>query len=259
MIPKKIHYCWFGGNEKPELVIKCINSWKEKCPDYQIIEWNESSFDVECNDFVKEAYKSKKWAFVSDVARLYALVQDGGIYMDTDVEVLQSLDPFLKYRSVIGFESTDYLSTAFLATENNNVLFKEMLEQYNNLNFYNNDGSISYVTNVQRMTELCVKCGLKLDGTFQELDNITIFPPDYFSPKNYKTGELNMSKNTVCIHHFDGSWIPADLQYEQMIKMKLKKLISEKPAGYIAKYISVLKYYGFKKSMNETISWLKRK
>ena len=220
MIPKKIHYCWFGGNEKPDLVKKCIDSWKEKCPGYEIIEWNESTFDIEINKYVKDAYNSKKWAFVSDVARLKALVQEGGIYMDTDVEVIKSLDSFLQYRSVMGFESDEYLSTAFIASEKNNSLFREMLEKYNNLKFYNDDGSIDFVTNVQRLTELCVQYGLKLDGSFQRLENITIFPSDYFSPKNYKTGELNLSERTVCIHHFDGSWIPEDLQYEQMIKLK---------------------------------------
>ena len=108
MIPKVIHYCWFGGNPLPELAQKCIASWKKYCPDYEIKEWNESNFDLNCCDYVREAYEAKKWAFVSDVARLYAMVHEGGIYMDTDVEVIAPLDSLLQYHAVSGFETEHY-------------------------------------------------------------------------------------------------------------------------------------------------------
>ena len=106
MIPKKIHYCWFGGNPLPPLAVKCIESWKKYLPDYEIKEWNESNFDLNYNDYVREAYEAKKWAFITDVVRLYAMVTEGGIYMDTDVEVLKPLDELLQYDAVSGFESS---------------------------------------------------------------------------------------------------------------------------------------------------------
>ena len=113
MIPKKIHYCWFGGNPLPPLAVKCIESWKKYLPDYEIKEWNESNFDLNYNDYVREAYEAKKWAFITDVVRLYAMVTEGGIYMDTDVEVLKPLDELLQYDAVSGFESSSRIPTGF--------------------------------------------------------------------------------------------------------------------------------------------------
>lgn len=115
MIPKKIHYCWFGGNPLPPLAVKCIESWKKYCPDYEIKEWNESNFDLNCNEYVREAYEAKKWAFITDVVRLYAMVTEGGIYMDTDVEVLRPLDDLLVYEAVSGFETKTRIPTGLMA------------------------------------------------------------------------------------------------------------------------------------------------
>ena len=114
-IPKIIHYCWFGNKQLSEMAKKCIASWKKQCPDYKIIEWNEENFDINCNTYVKEAYREKKWAFVSDVARLHALVNYGGIYMDTDVEVLKSLNVILNNEAIIGFECDSRIQTGFMA------------------------------------------------------------------------------------------------------------------------------------------------
>ena len=140
MIPKVIHYCWFGGNPLPELAKKCIESWKKFCPDYQIIEWNESNFDLNINTYVKEAYTAEKWAFVSDVARLYALVNYGGIYMDTDVEVLKPLDDILNFKAVSGFETKERIPTGMMACEKGHPLFEEFLREYNEAHFIKNDG-----------------------------------------------------------------------------------------------------------------------
>ena len=137
MIPKIIHYCWFGGNPLPELAKKCIASWKLYCPDYEIKEWNESNFDLNYCDYVREAYDSKNWAFVSDVARLYALVTEGGIYMDTDVEVIKPLDNLLKYHAVSGFETETTIPTGLIAGEKENPMLKELLYEYKNIHFTN--------------------------------------------------------------------------------------------------------------------------
>lgn len=206
MIPKKIHYCWFGGNPLPPLAEKCIASWKKYCPDYEIIEWNESNFDVNCCSYVKEAYEAKKWAFVSDVARLYALVNYGGIYMDTDVEVLRPLDDLLEYEAVSGFEAKDRIQTGLMACREGQTLFVELLRDYDDAHFIKEDGSFDTTTNVTRITDACLKYGLKLDNTLQTINGFTLFPQDFFCPIDLDTGKLNITANTYSIHHFAGSW-----------------------------------------------------
>lgn len=148
MIPKIIHYCWFGGNPLPELAKKCIASWKLYCPDYEIKEWNESNFDLDCCDYVREAYQSKKWAFVSDVARLHALVTEGGIYMDTDVEVIKPLDNLLKYNAVSGFETEKTIQTGLIASEKENSMLQEMLASYEDDHFILSDGTMDKTPNI---------------------------------------------------------------------------------------------------------------
>ena len=207
MIPKKIHYCWFGGNPLPEFAKKCIESWKKYCPDYEIIEWNENNFDINCCNYVKEAYNAKKWAFVSDVVRLYALVNYGGIYMDTDVEVLKPLDDILSYEAVSGFESETSISTGLMACEKNQPLFFELLHEYDDIHFLKKDGSLDLTTNVTRITNTCLKYGLKLNNSFQIINGFAIFPNDYFCPKDYASKKINLTHNTYTIHHFNGSWV----------------------------------------------------
>ena len=130
MIPKVIHYCWFGRNPLPILAQKCIESWKKYCPDYEIKEWNEDNFPMDYNDYVKEAYEAKKWAFITDVVRLFALVTEGGIYMDTDVEVIKPLDGLLQYEAVSGFEPCSQIPTGLMASEAHQPLFEELLRDY---------------------------------------------------------------------------------------------------------------------------------
>ena len=174
MIPKIIHYCWFGGNPLPELAKKCITSWKIYCPDYEIKEWNESNFDLNCCDYVREAYKSKKWAFVSDVARLHALVTEGGIYIDTDVEVIKSLDTLLQYSAVSGFESITSISTGLMACEKDDPMFKEFLDGYKTAHFILPDGTLDKTTNVVRITNTCLKYGFVPNNKKQTINTFTI-------------------------------------------------------------------------------------
>ena len=157
MIPKKIHYCWFGRGEKNKLYLSCIESWKKHFPDFEIIEWNEDNFDVNCNDYVREAYESKKYAFVTDYVRLYVLYNYGGIYMDTDVEVLKPLDPFLEHPAFSGFENNDSVPTGIMAARKKNKWIKDLLNEYNDLKFIKEDGSLDLTTNVVRITELSMK------------------------------------------------------------------------------------------------------
>lgn len=206
-IPKIIHYCWFGGNPLPEDAKKYIESWKKYCPDYEIIEWNEENFDVNCNDYVKEAYNAKKWAFVSDYARLYALVNYGGIYMDTDVEVIKSLDSFLKHDAFSGFETDTSIPTGIMGCKKNFELFKEFLDYYNDKHFLLENGEYNLVTNVATMTKICEKYNLNKNNEYQEIKGFVLYPKDYFCPKDHETGVINLTENTFTIHHFAGSWL----------------------------------------------------
>lgn len=207
MIPKKIHYCWFGRNPLPELAKKCIKSWKKYLIDYEIKEWNEDNFDINALPYTREAYEAKKYAFVSDVARLYALTKEGGIYIDTDVEVLKSLDCFLNEKAFSGFETEKYIPTAIMGCEVGFYLFEEFLHEYDCLNFKLSDGKLNIMTNVQRITNACLQKGLRLNNTIQTIDGFKLYPKDYFCPKNNNDGEIYLTENSYAIHHFNGSWL----------------------------------------------------
>lgn len=216
-IPKIIHYCWFGGKDKSKLVKKCIESWKKILPDYQIIEWNESNFNFDENIYCNEAYKAKKWAFVSDYVRLKVLYEYGGIYLDTDVEVLKSLDVFLTNNSFGGFEASDRVATSLIASTKGNEFINDLIKIYNQGSFIKSNGSYDLTTNVTRITNYLLENGLKSDNTKQEIAGFTIYPIEYFCPKDYETRKLNLTKNSHAIHHFDGSWIDRKIKIKQFI------------------------------------------
>ncbi|WP_455765225.1 glycosyltransferase family 32 protein [Gemmiger formicilis] len=205
-IPKIIHYCWFGGNPLPEDAKRYIESWKKFCPDYQIIEWNEETFDLNSVAYVKEAYEEKKWAFITDYVRLFALDKMGGVYMDTDVEVLKNLDAFLDDEGFSGFEREDAILTGIMAAEKDNPFINELLHEYDDIHFRRADGTLDLTTNVTRITNCALKHGLKLDNSEQNFWHYTIYPKDYFCPKDYVTGQILLTENTYTIHHFSGSW-----------------------------------------------------
>lgn len=206
-IPKIIHYCWFGRNPKPKLAEKCIKSWKKYCPDYEIIEWNEDNFDVSAApNYVKQAYEAKRWAFVTDYVRLRALTEMGGIYMDTDVEVIKSLDPYLKNQAFVGFEHPERVQTGLMACEKNFPLFREFMAHYDDASFLRHDGTPDVTTNVAVLTKLCLERGLVLNDKFQVLDGLAIYPREVFCPVDYDTKKLKKTRKTVTIHWFSGSW-----------------------------------------------------
>lgn len=254
MIPKVIHYCWFGGNPLPEMAIKCIESWKKYCPEYKIIEWNEKNFDINSCEYVREAYESKKYAFVSDVVRLYAISKYGGIYMDTDVEVIKPLDSILKYKAVSGFEAEDRIPTGLMACEANHPFFLELYHEYDNERFINEDNSFNTTTNVTRITNACLKHGLVLNNHLQTVNDFTLFPNDYFCPKNYHTGIVNITNNTLTIHHFEGSWLSEDEKYKIKLKNNLSKYFPEKISSCFAGAISSIKYNGIMFTIKKVIN-----
>lgn len=207
MIPKKIHYCWFGKGKMPELALKCIESWRVNLPDYELKEWNENSFDINSNFYVKEAYESRKFAFVTDYVRLYALYTEGGIYMDTDVEVLKNLDSFLDLPAFSGFEDNMHIPTGIMAAEKGSIWAKWQLEYYSGRHFLLPDGTLDLTTNVDIIGGLMEEKGFILKNGLYNFQNIiTIFPKDYFCPKSHTTGKIELTENTYTIHHFAGSW-----------------------------------------------------
>ena len=206
MIPKKIHYCWFGGKAKPELAEKCIESWKKFCPDYEIVEWNEDNFDISSNRYVKEAYEAKKFAFVTDYVRLYAMYNEGGIYMDTDVMVLKPLDEYLVHESFSGFESKTKIPTGIMASEKGYPLFAELLSYYDDACFVLEDGSLNMTTNVEIITDMLTPKGFVPNGEMQTVEGFTLYPQNIFCPLHKKLNNKRYMKDTATIHYFAGSW-----------------------------------------------------
>jgi mannosyltransferase OCH1-like enzyme len=228
-IPKIIHYCWFGGGEKPDLVKRCMESWKRHLPDYEIIEWNETNFNLNKNSYVKEAYNSGKFAFVSDYTRVYALNKYGGIYLDTDVEVCKSFNDLLHHSSFWGFEQENYIATSTIGAEKGNPLIKQFLESYNGIKFIKEDGTFNVLTNVAMITELLEWFGLKKNGLFQEIKGMgTFYPQTFFSPYDYINCQTFKTEKTYTIHHFHKSWLP----YKARVKGKVKFLIAKLIGGH---------------------------
>lgn len=221
MIPKKIHYCWFGGNQKPESVQKCINSWKKYCPDYEIIEWNESNFDIHCMPFVEQAIEAKKYAFASDVARLMVVYENGGLYFDTDVEVVKNFDDLLNNKAFLGFENNEYVASGLgFGSEAGVAFFKEHIDVYKDEVFINDDGSFNMLGCPRVATKLLVEKGLVQNNQEQIVDGVRIYPADYFNPYDSVTGKLDKTDNTYSIHWYDASWSGTP-----PIILKLKRLI----------------------------------
>ncbi|MGI2197943.1 glycosyltransferase family 32 protein [Shewanella baltica] len=217
---KIIHCCWFGGNKKSKLIEECMASWRKYLPEYKIIEWNESNFDINSNQYVKEAYENKKWAFVSDYVRLFALNKYGGIYLDTDVEVFRNMDEFLEHDFFSGFEFySNTLSpiTAVMGSKKNSHFISELLSEYDNACFINKDGSLNLQTNTRRITDILVNIyniDPNKDVYQSSSDKIHIYPSTYF---------CNKAENSYSIHHFDGSWIPK----KQKLRKKILKFIGK--------------------------------
>ncbi len=207
-IPKTIHFFWFGRGDKPESVKKCIESWKKFCPDFEIKEWNEDNYDIHCHPYMEKAYEERKWAFVSDYARLDVLVRHGGIYLDTDVEVLKDLSPLCKYRAFIGFENPGMVNDGQgFGCEPGMPVFKEMLKCYDGDDAFETiDGVETNVESPRLRTQVLLRHGLKKSGLRQNVDGVEVFPADFFCPLDYDTGRLRITDNTYSIHHFDSSW-----------------------------------------------------
>lgn len=225
MIPKTIHYCWFGRGPMPELALKCIESWHKFMPDWDYKLWSEDNFDVNSVPYVKEAYEARKFAFVTDYVRLVALCNEGGVYFDTDVEAFKSIEPLLKYNAFAGFEGSKYqpVGTCVMASVAGGAWVSEQIESYEGRHFVLDDGSFDETTNVQFMTNLMNLNGFVQNGLEQDYKDLHVFPVDYFCPRQ-TTGEYLSTKNTYCDHLGMCSWAITSGGW----KSKVRKCVGEK-------------------------------
>lgn len=250
-IPKVIHYCWFGGNPLPPLAEKCIASWRKYLPDYEIKRWDESNFDVNIIPYTKQAYEAQKYAFVSDYARFWILYNYGGVYFDTDVEVIRSMDDIIAAGPFMGCENS-YKAGAKpnelgvnpglgLGVNPGLDLYKEILDLYDILQFIQHDGKLNLKTVVEYTTELLCRKGLQNQEGIQNIAEINIYPIDYFNPKDYESGKITITDNTKSIHHFAASWMPPRAKYGAILNRWIIKVIglsaSRKLVGFYYRHI----------------------
>lgn len=232
-IPKKIHYIWIGKKEKPQSVLTCIDSWKKFCPDYEIIEWNEDNFDISSSRYASEAYEAKKYAFVTDYMRLVILKNEGGIYLDTDIELRKNLDRFLSHDCFFGFENQATLLTALIGAKKDSKYIDKLLIYYSGRSFKLKNGKFDTTTNVISLTAMTkLYYDIQLNNTIQTInacgEELAYYPSDYFCAKDYVTGKVFVSENTYAVHHFNGSWLSSKNKFEDKLVLGVYKLFGEK-------------------------------
>lgn len=224
MIPKKIHYCWFGGNPKPKLAQKCIASWKRFCPGWEIIEWNESNFDASQNGYTKMCIEQKKYAFLSDYVRLVVVAEQGGVYFDTDVELLRPIDRLLENEAFFGFETPEFVASGLgFGSVAHSAAIEAMLREYDFLL----DGTQGVRGCPALNTAALEKLGLVRDGSKQTVAGALILPVEYLNPYESSTGRLNKTKNTYSIHWYSASWLSRGMQLRTKITRPLHRIFGE--------------------------------
>lgn len=250
MIPKIIHYCWFGGNPLPDDAIKCIKSWKKYFPDYKIKEWNEHNYKLNSCAYVKEAYNAKKWAFVSDYARFDILYKYGGLYFDTDVEVIKSMNDIIERGPFMGVETDWFNSDSSsqsvsvapglgMAAPAGLALYKEILDDYKSRHFYKKNGKEDITTVVYTVTSILEKHGIQLKDGVALCEEIIIYPKEFFCPKDYNTGEIQITQNTRAIHHYSASWFSPVRKNASYIKCKLIQKYGKEKGKKLAQIITI--------------------
>ena len=239
-IPKVIHYCWFGKGEMPRLTEKCIESWKKYCPEYKIVCWNEDNFDINRNKYAKEAYEAGKWAFASDYVRLKVLYDEGGIYLDTDVELIKPLDALIEESGYMGFDDNGIISTGLgFACEKGNDLVGALLADYDDISFILPDGTYDLTPCPERNTQTLINLGMDINIKDQVFMGIRMLPEDYLCPMKYYTGRKKITKNTYSIHHFCASWISSTAKRTTFLKRIIGVKLYEKLYG---KFLHKLKW-----------------
>lgn len=244
MIPKVIHYCWFGG-EKPQEVLSYIEGWRKLCPDYEIKEWNEKTFDIYSSNYAKAAYKEKKWAFVADYVRFSVLYQYGGVYLDTDVELIKNLDDLLNQEGIAGYESIG-VGTGLIGCEPYNDIIHNILEYYNKTSFYLENGELNLLTSPECFSNELLKIGFLRENKLQHLKGMTVYPAECFCPISPATFKCQITEQTYAIHHYAGSWLDDKTKLRLPIQKKLTKYIGSRPAIWVSVAYAELKTGGIK-------------
>lgn len=262
-IPKVIHYCWFGHGEMPEHNKQCIETWRKYCPDYEIIEWNEDNYDITAIPYMQEAYASKRWGFVPDYARMDIIYNYGGIYLDTDVELIKSLDSLLNYSAFAGIEAeTNHVAFGLgFGAEKGCVLLKELCDHYKTLHFLDANGIPDLTPNPLITSEYLHqhKNYVANPNEIYVLDNVTIFPPEYFCPLNYFSTKLSITKNTFSIHHYDASWKTLSEKHEETEYRRFIKLFGEKYGELLFQVYKSLSTQGIVATAKKAIGHLKQR
>lgn len=233
MIPKKIHYCWFGGGQLPAMAQKCIQSWRKFCPDWEIVEWNEDNFDLEATPYVRYCYENKKWAFLSDYVRLEVVRQQGGVYFDTDVELIKPLDDLLDYGAFYSFETAEIVNTGQgFGAEANHPTVVAMVRQYENLS---PDGAGAYplIPCPALNTAALKPMGLRCDGSRQNVAGAQILPVDYMNPYDEPAGRLRKTENTLSIHWYSKSWLSSGMRLRSKLTKPFHRLFGKDCFGWI--------------------------
>ncbi len=255
MIPKVIHYCWFGGNPLPKYASECIQTWRKLMPDYEIKEWNEQNFDVNSIPYTREAYAAKKYAFVSDYARFWILYHYGGVYFDTDVRMVKSPYHIIEKGPFMGFEQPDevdklskdpfyYVAPGLgIGVEAHNAFFAELLKFYQQRHFIDENGKNNMTTVVQFTTDLLRKQGLHPNNQLQQVAGIWIYPWDYFCPQSFYTKKMNSSANTVSVHLYSESWNP----FLDILKRRFCRMLGDQMSSRLVR------------AKRKTLSWMRRK
>lgn len=217
LIPRKIHYCWFGGKEMADLHKRCIESWRRYCPDYEITEWNETNCDISETDYTKQAYEAGKYGFTSDYFRLKILFENGGIYMDTDVELLRNLDELLYQPAFVGVESWGTVNTGgMFGSIQGHPMIREILEEKKRCRFLEADGRLNTETCGVMETLSFVSHGMKINNSLQRVNGVTVYPSSVFAPYNFMTGQEAIRSWTMSRHHFYGSWMDVSAQADRL-------------------------------------------
>jgi hypothetical protein len=225
MIPRIIHYCWFGRGPKPPLVKHCMKTWRTHLHGYKFIEWNEDNFDVNILDFSAEAYKRRKFAFVSDVARGIVLYEHGGIYLDTDVEVLRSFDPLLEHRSFWGVDPDDNIASCTIGAVKQHELVGEYLDTYRDLHFIKPDGTNDLLVNTPFITKIFLRKGFIFNKTIQSVgNNNVVYPLAWFCPYDYVSGKMNDCSQSYSIHYSTFSWHSPWVQFKHIIRRNMARV-----------------------------------
>ena len=227
-IPKIIYFCWFGRNPYPEKVALCIESWKKFNPDYEIIKIDEDNFDINCCDYVREAYEEKYWAFVSDYARFYYLKKTGGVYLDTDVETIASLNDFMGSEAFLSFKSgftkdgihVFGITSGIIGAVKDHPMVNRILDTFEGRSFHKENGELDFTPIAKILTEYCIEQGIAMEDKIQSSDKITLWPCEYLCPQIEMDDSIKVTDNTHAIHYFTGSWRTPELmaKIEEMIK-----------------------------------------